>query len=91
MDIAYNNNESKKFYQEVTSRRKGFKPQILLIIDMEGNIMSNKEKVLQRWSIYYEMYFELQNETDNDIGEEWTIHVQSAEPHAEPPNDGNTA
>ena len=27
MDIAHNNNEGKKFYQNVNSKRKGFKPQ----------------------------------------------------------------
>lgn len=57
---------------------------------MEGNITTNKEKVLQRWSKYYEMYFELQDETDNDSGEEWTMHIQSAEPYAEPQNDVRT-
>jgi hypothetical protein len=31
MEIAYNNNEAKKFYQEVNSIRKGFKPQTLHI------------------------------------------------------------
>jgi hypothetical protein len=50
METAYNNNEAKKFYQEVNSIRKGFKTQTLLIRDKAGNIISNKEKVLQRWS-----------------------------------------
>ena len=27
MEIAYNNDEAKKFYQEMDSIRKGFKPQ----------------------------------------------------------------
>jgi hypothetical protein len=42
----------------------------LLIIDKEVNIVSNKEKVLQRWSKYYEKHFELQDGTDCDSGEE---------------------
>ena len=29
MEISYNNNEAKKFYQEVNSIRKGFKLQTL--------------------------------------------------------------
>ena len=33
MEIAYNNNEAKKFYQEVNSIRKGFKLQTLLMGD----------------------------------------------------------
>ena len=40
MGIAYNNNEAKEFYEEVSSVRKGFKPQPLLITDKEGNIVS---------------------------------------------------
>jgi hypothetical protein len=33
------------------------------------------------------MHFELQDEMDNDTGKEWTMHVQTAEPYAETPND----
>jgi hypothetical protein len=74
----------------VNSIIKGFKPQTLLITDMEGNIISNKEKVLQKWSKYYEMHFELQDETDNDSREWWKTHMPTAEPYAEPPNDVHT-
>ena len=80
MEIAYNNNEAKKFNQEVNGIRKGFKPQTWLIRDREGNRLSNKEKVLQRWSENCEKYFELQDGTDSDSGEEWTMCVQTAEP-----------
>jgi len=48
MEIACNSNEAKKFCKEVNSIRKGFKLQTLLITDKEVNIVSNKEKVLQR-------------------------------------------
>jgi hypothetical protein len=44
------NNEASKFYQEVNSITKGFKLQTLPITDKEVNIVSNKEKVLQRKS-----------------------------------------
>ena len=47
MGIAYKNNKAQNSYQVVSSIRKGFKPQILLIGDKEGNIVSNKEKVLK--------------------------------------------
>jgi hypothetical protein len=57
----------------MNSIRKGFKPQILLIRDKTGNVVSNKEKVLQRWSECYEKHFELEDGTDNDSGEEWTM------------------
>ena len=46
MEIAYHNNEAKKIYQEVNSIRKEFKPQTLLIRDRQGNVVSNKEKVV---------------------------------------------
>ena len=59
MEIYYNNNEAKKFYQEMNSIRKGFKPQTLLFRDKEVNIVSNKEEVLRMWSEYYEKHFEL--------------------------------
>jgi hypothetical protein len=85
METAYNNNEAKKFYQEVSSIRKGFKPQTLLIRDKAGNTVSNKEKVLQRWSEYYEKHFELQDGIDNDSGKEWTMCIQMVEPYTEPP------
>jgi hypothetical protein len=86
METAYNN-EAKNFYQEVNSISKGFKPQTLLIRDKAGNIISNKEKVLQRWSEYYEKDFELQNGIDNDCGKEWTMCVQMVEHYIEPPGD----
>jgi hypothetical protein len=54
MEIAYSNNEANKFNQEVNGARKGFKPQTWLIRGREGNIVNNKEKVLQRWSENYE-------------------------------------
>ena len=59
IEIAYNNNESKKFYREVNSVVKEFKPQTLLIRGKESNTVSNKEKVLQRWSEYFEKHFDL--------------------------------
>jgi hypothetical protein len=42
-EIAYKNNEAKIFYQEVSSIRKGFNPQTLLIRNKTGHIISNKE------------------------------------------------
>jgi len=53
--------------------------------DKEGNTVSNKEKVLQRWSEYYEKHFELQDGMDSDNGEEWIMCVQTAEPYVETP------
>lgn len=39
--LTYKYNEAKTFYQEVNSIRQGFKPQTLLIINEEGNTLSN--------------------------------------------------
>jgi hypothetical protein len=86
MDSACNNNEAKKLYQKLKRIRRGFKPQTLLIRDKYGNTVSNKEKVLQRWSEYYETHLKLQDGTDSDCGEECEMRVQIAERCAEPPN-----
>jgi len=58
---------------------KGFKPQTLLVRNTEGNIVSNKEEVLQRWYEYYEKHYELQDGTDNDSGKEWSMCLQTAD------------
>jgi len=89
MENAYSNDEPKKFYREVNSIRKGFKPQTLMIKDKRGNIVRNKEEVLQMWSEYYEKHFEMQDGRDRDR-EEWTMCVQTAELYVEPPNDVDT-
>ena len=47
------------------------------------------EKVLQRWSEYYEKHFELRGGTDNDGGEERTMCVGTAEQRVEPQNDAD--
>jgi hypothetical protein len=86
IEIAYNNNEAKTFYQEVNSIIEEFKPQTLLIRGKEDNIVRNKEKVLQKWSEYCEKHFELRDGTDSDSVEVWTLCIQAAEPYVEPPN-----
>jgi len=68
MEISYNNNEAKIFYQEVSSVRKGFNPQTLLIGNKTGHIVRYKEKIVHRWCEYYYMHFELQDGTDSDSG-----------------------
>jgi len=91
MEIAYNNNAAKNFlYQEVNSIRKEFHLQTLLITDKEGNIVSNKEEVLQMWFEYYEKCFILQDKTDSGCAGGWTMRLQTTEPYDEPPNDVDT-
>ena len=77
MEIAYNNNEANKFYQEVKSIRKRFTD----ITKQRGNTVSNKGKVLQRWSEYFEKHFESEDGLDGDSGVVQTICIQTAEPH----------
>jgi hypothetical protein len=79
--------KQRNFYREVNSIRKEIKPQALLMKDKEGNTVRNKKKVLQMWSEYYEKHFVLQDGTDSDSGEDWTMCVQTAERYVEPPND----
>jgi len=79
MENAYSYDETKKFYREVNRIRKGFNQQTLMIKGKRGNIVRNKEKVLQMWYEYYEKHFELQDGRDSDSREEWTVCVQSAE------------
>jgi hypothetical protein len=39
------------------------------------------------WSEYYEKHFGLQDGTQNESGEEWTMCTQTAEPYVEPKNE----
>ena len=89
MEIAYNNNEAKVFVQEVSIIRKLFNSQTLLIRNKTGHIVSNKEKVLQKLSEYYQKHFELQDGRESDDDKEWTKCVQTAEPYFEPQNNGS--
>jgi hypothetical protein len=59
----------------------------LLFRNKKGHSVSNKEKVLPNLSEYYVKHFELQDGTDSDNGEVWTMCVQTAESYVEPPND----
>ena len=79
MEIAYNNKEANKFYQEVKSIRKGF----INITKQSGNTVSNKGKVLQRWSEYFEKHSESQDGLDGDSGVVQAICIQTAEPYDE--------
>jgi hypothetical protein len=83
-EIAYSSNAAKKCYHE-NSIRQGFKPETSLIVDKEGNIKQQR-KSSARWCDYYEKQFELQDGTDSDSKEEWTLCVQTAEPYVELPN-----
>jgi len=40
---------------------------MLLIRNKEGNRVNNNEKVLQRWSEYYEKHFELRRGTEMTV------------------------
>jgi hypothetical protein len=85
IQTAYSNKEAKNFCREVNNIRKGFKPQTLLIRDIEGNIVSNKERALTRWSEFYEKFFEWQNVSNSGLVGEEVMCVQTAEPFIEQP------
>jgi len=61
-----------------------------MIGDKEGNVVSAKENILQRWSEYNEKHFEPQDGTYDGSGKEWTMSIQTAEPYVEPPKDVDT-
>jgi hypothetical protein len=63
-----------------------------MIRDKEGNIVNKKEKVLQRWSDYYEKHFKLHDGTDNEVEMSGQCEYK-LQKHGEPSNyvdtDGN--
>ena len=61
--------KKRHFIKKWTVIEKWFKPQILLFRDKEDNVVSHKEKAMQRPSEYYEKHFELQDGMDKDSGE----------------------
>jgi hypothetical protein len=63
-----NKNESGKFSELVNTERKAFKPRVTMCRDMDGNIITGKIQILDRWVKYFD---ELLNRNIN-------IHEQSA-------------
>ena len=61
-----------------------------MIRDKDGNVLSDKENILQRWSECNEKHFEMQEGTYNGSGKEWTMSIQTAEPYIEPLKDVDT-
>jgi hypothetical protein len=61
-----------------------------MIRHKEGNVVSDKKNILQRWSEYNQKHFELQDGTYNGSGKEWKMSIQTAEPYVEPPKDVDT-
>ena len=74
MEIAYNNNEAKKYYQEMNSIWERCRPQTILIRDKGGNTVSNKEKVLQSWPYIMSKHCEQQME--------WTMTMDTSGQYA---------
>jgi hypothetical protein len=52
--------------------------------------VTNKGKVLQRWSEYFEEHFESQDGLDGDSGVVQTICIKTTEPYDERPHDVET-
>ena len=84
MKIFYKEHEEKNFSQELKGITKWFKHELLT--RYKEYIVSNKQIVLHRWSYYFKKYFDLQDGTDSDSGEEQTTRVQTAELYFEPPS-----
>jgi len=60
-----------------------------MIRDKEGNVVSDKENILQRWSEYNKKHFELQDGKYNDSGKKLKMSIQTAEPYVEQPKDAD--
>jgi hypothetical protein len=49
-----NQKQVRKFYKEINRTRKDFKPRLALCKGKEGQIISEKDKILGRWQEYFQ-------------------------------------
>lgn len=52
-EIEESKNEVKKFYKKVNNQRKEYKPKATLIKDIDGNIISERDRILERWAHHF--------------------------------------
>lgn len=75
--------EARKFYQKINRGRKEFQPRTNMCRDKEGNIISKKEDILERWAENFE---EKLNEGNMREEESNTILNNEDEREKEPPS-----
>jgi hypothetical protein len=54
IEESRNANESRKLYRLVNSDWRAFKPRITMCKDAEGNIMTSKAQILERWVAHFD-------------------------------------
>ena len=53
MEQLFRQNETRKFYEKVNQTRKGYTPLANTCRDTEGNLLTNKREVLDRWQQHF--------------------------------------
>lgn len=53
LEILRDKSKAKKFYQGVPKRRRGFAHITTLFNDKEGNLITEEERVLKRWTEFF--------------------------------------
>jgi hypothetical protein len=54
IEESRNANESRKLYKLVNSDQRAFKPRITLCKDAEGNFITTKAQILERWVAHFD-------------------------------------
>ena len=54
VEALHSQNENRKFYQAVKKMNKGFTPCLQICKDGNGNIISDRQEVIERWTEYFE-------------------------------------
>ena len=66
-----NINNVRKFYQMVNKDRKTFKPKITICRDNLGNILTEKDKILEQWTKYFKGLLNVDLNDENNRSEDF--------------------
>ena len=69
MDEAGRQKETRKFYRKVNIIRKVYKPRIGMCKDKKGNLVTEKQKVLQRWAEHFAKLLNSHGDEDRNEGD----------------------
>jgi hypothetical protein len=68
MEEAGRQKETRKFYRKVNIIRNGYKPRKVMCKDKKGNLITEKKKVLQRWTEHFDELLNGHVEEDRNKG-----------------------
>ena len=71
--------ESRKFYKSIKDNVQTFRPKLTACKDEEGNLLTEKHKIVSRWKEYFKQQL-YRDDTEPEVMEYFT-----AEPHIESP------